>query len=275
MQRIAAPKVPSPDSRYILTGTRVLNEKYKKEGALAKGETQTTRLTPLAVAVLVIAGLLVAVGTYLIFSGKLSKSKNSVTTEVEAKTNALPATVKSAAKPTTNSAPATSGVVKVTPPPPAPPAQPSTPPAAVPDKWTLDLKGVNIPDAPVAGRIHGNDFKPDNAWFSGGALSFRAGSQGAIETGVIISFGNVQPEVLAGKTINVTTDIEKGASVQLRWKEGSNVKKLSFSSGYALLIKFGSVANNKLAGQIYLCAPDVSKSYLAGKFTAGLPPKKK
>ena len=134
---------------------------------------------------------------------------------------------------------------------------------------------MDFPDSPAVGRIHGNDFKPDNAWFAGGSLGFRTGTQGPVEVGVVISFGNVQPEVLAGKTINVTTDVERGASIQLRWKEGSAVKKLNFSSDYALRLKFGTIANNKLPGQIYLCAPDVSKSYLAGKFSANIPPKKK
>lgn len=151
--------------------------------------------------------------------------------------------------------------------PPKPPA-----PSANDTNWMLALNPTNaIPDAPVAGRIHGQDFLIERASFQNGSLTLRVGAHGATEFGAIINFSGVPAEELSGKTINVTTNAEKAAKVSLRWKDDTGtVQKPSFNAGYALRLQFGTLANNRLPGKIYLCLPDDEKSYLMGSFIANV-----
>jgi DNA-directed RNA polymerase subunit RPC12/RpoP len=150
--------------------------------------------------------------------------------------------------------------------------RPEKPPVVAPPandaNWMLMLDTNTIPDSPVAGRIHAQNFIVERATFQNGNLTLRQGTHGA-EFGAIINFSGATPEQLSGKTINVTTNAEKAAKVTLRWKDDSGKEqKVNFDSGYALRLEFGELANNHLPGKIYLCIPDDEKSYLLGSFNA-------
>jgi hypothetical protein len=56
--------------------------------------------------------------------------------------------------------------------------------------------------------------------------------------------------------------------VMLHWQNGADLGKDAFEGGYALRLEFGDLAKNHLAGKIYLCLPDESKSYIVGTFNA-------
>jgi hypothetical protein len=73
--------------------------------------------------------------------------------------------------------------------------------------------------------------------------------------------------LLAGRTIHVATNAA-AARVTLRWKDGDQVQKTVYESGYALRLEFGALENGRLAGKIYFCAPDELKSYINGSFNA-------
>ena len=89
--------------------------------------------------------------------------------------------------------------------------KPVAPPASD-TNWMLALAPNAIPDSPVAGRIHGQDFIVERASFQNGTLTLRAGTGGPVEFGVFIHFGSTPPEVLAGHTINVTTNAGQGGA---------------------------------------------------------------
>jgi regulation of enolase protein 1 (concanavalin A-like superfamily) len=152
---------------------------------------------------------------------------------------------------------------------PVAPAKLAAPPAND-TNWTFTPDAAAIPDLPVAGRIHGQDFIIERAGFQGGTLTLRQGARGTVEFGVTVNFEGAQAESLAGKMINVSTNADKAARVTLRWKESDQATKASFDNGYALRLEFGALTNNKLPGKIYLCAPDAEKSYLFGTFTANI-----
>ena len=152
-------------------------------------------------------------------------------------------------------------------------------PPASDTNWLLSLGTNAIPNSPVAGRIHGQDFIVERASFVNGALMLCAGTRGPVEFGAFINFGGAQAESLSGQTINVTTNADKAAKVTLRWKDADGtVQKENFDDSYALRLEFGALANNRLPGKIYLCTPDAEKSYLLGTFNADArkpkPPKK-
>jgi DNA-directed RNA polymerase subunit RPC12/RpoP/regulation of enolase protein 1 (concanavalin A-like superfamily) len=143
-------------------------------------------------------------------------------------------------------------------------------PPANDTNWTTTLSGRGIPDAPVAGRIHGVDFISQRAAFQGGALILR-GKRGA-DFAAVIDFSGAPAAEIAGKVINVTTNAEKAAKVTLHWQDDiGRISKPSFDAGYALRLEFGPLANNRLPGKIYLCLPDPQKSYLMGSFDARVP----
>ena len=149
------------------------------------------------------------------------------------------------------------------------PAPPKTiAPPASDTNWLLVLDTNAIPDAPVAGRIHGQDFISERATFQNGTLTLRQGTHGPAEFGVTVNFNGALAETLSGQSINVGTNADKAVRVTLRWKDGEQAQKGSYDAGYAMRLEFGALDKNRLPGKIYLCLPDAEKSYLLGTFTA-------
>lgn len=245
-QKIAAPQAPAADGKFILTGTKVSEKKISARRFEAAAPA-VRKKNPVAglIGVVVVALLGAGAAFYFLHGKKATESE--------------PAT------PTNN-------IAINSPNPPSASAPVSQPPVVVPAandaNWMLSLAGVAIPATPAAGRIHGHDFKVERALFQNGTLILRAGMQGAVETGLLINFGGAQAGALAQKTINVSTDTEKAATVQLRWKDSNGVQKEIHNTGYALRLEFGAMANDHVSGSIYLCTPDAEKSYLAGTFNA-------
>ncbi len=141
-------------------------------------------------------------------------------------------------------------------------------PHASDTNWMLNLAKAEIPETQAAGRIHGRDFLAQRAVLQNGTLSLREGSKGPMEFGLTINFSGVAAEVLAGKTINIATNAPVAARVTLHWKADGQVQKETFDTAYALRIEFDMLANNRMAGRLYFCAPDDAMSYVAGNFVA-------
>jgi hypothetical protein len=151
-------------------------------------------------------------------------------------------------------------------------------PQASDANWMLDLSAVtNIPDATVAGRIHGENFIVERAVLQNGTLTLREGTRGPIALGLQINFGGAEPEGLAGQTLNITTNAPMAARVTMIWNEGAQTARSNLEGGYAMRLNFGDLHGNRLSGKIYFCAPDDLKSYVMGSFNAEIrkpkPPK--
>jgi len=155
------------------------------------------------------------------------------------------------------------------------PPPPSAPVSGI--EWKLDLTGAKIPDANVAGRIHGRDFSYQRAILQGGQLTLRLGSSGLTDLGVAIYLPQRQGEQWSGQSVNIGTNLARAPRVQLRWKDGDQPRTENFANGYALKLEFGQAANGRMPGKIYLSTPDDAKSCVAGVFDAEirkpLPPK--
>lgn len=141
-------------------------------------------------------------------------------------------------------------------------------PHASDTNWMLNLAKVQTPETQAAGRIHGRDFLAQRAVLQNGTLTLRESAKGPVDFGLTINFSGVAAEVLAGKTINITTNAPLAARVTLHWKENGQVQKETFDTAYALRIDFDILANNHIAGRIYFCAPGDAMSYVAGNFVA-------
>jgi hypothetical protein len=241
-QKITAPQAPAAgdDQKFVLTGTKVGERPKSTVPAESDGRVPKTGSFPWA-ALFVVLVLGLAGASAFVFREKLFKSSGR---------NA-PATANAAAKSQKTEKPAAV----------APPASDTN--------WMLSLGTNAIPDSPVAGRIHGQDFIVERATFQNGSLMLRNGTRGPVEFAAFINFSGAPAEALAGQTINVTTNADRAARVSLRWKDGSGtVQRVNYNDSYALRLEFGALANNRLPGKIYLCAPDGEKSYLLGSFNA-------
>ncbi len=138
-------------------------------------------------------------------------------------------------------------------------------------KWTLALTKAVFPETVAAGRLNGAGFKCEQATLQGGKLTLRQGGHsGAPVMGVTIHLFARRSEELSGKTIEITPDrLPPLPRLSLRWEGDRQQRgKEDISSGYALKLAFRQAAKGRLAGSIYLCLPDPSKSFVAGKFDA-------
>jgi hypothetical protein len=135
--------------------------------------------------------------------------------------------------------------------------------------WSLNLAGAPYPDNISAGRIHNREFNCERAIVHNGVLVLRQGSgiQPDLAVSVFLPV-NGTPD-LDGKSFNIETN-QTGETprVALRWKEAELQVSQSFTNGYALKLEFGHFATNRVSGKIYVCLPDVSKSFVAGSFDA-------
>jgi DNA-directed RNA polymerase subunit RPC12/RpoP len=243
-QKIVVPQAPASDNpKFIITGKKVGAERPLPTAVVNAAEApppapEKSTLVPailLGVLVLAAAGLLFA------FRGKIFNPAGG--------------------PPPPPGGPVASG------PPPKPPKAPLVAPPASDNNWMLDLAAAT-PDAPVAGRIHGEDFIAERAIFQNGTLTFRAGNRGTVEFGLLINFSGTQAESLSGQSIHVATNADKAANIMLRWKDGDQQRKVNFTNGYAMRLEFEPLSGNRLSGTIYLCLPDDEKSYVAGTFRA-------
>jgi hypothetical protein len=237
-QKITVPQAPAgEDQKLILTGTKV-TEKPAAVTAPAPAPGSDGKFSGALVVVLI-----------LVFVGAAAAA-------VYWATIIRPRHVSGAA-PTTNASPT---IVSAQPLPAAPPASDAN--------WMLTLNTNAIPDAPVSGRVHGQDFIVQHAGLQNGTLSLRCGGHGS-ELGVWINFSGAPAETLSGRTINITTHADKAAKITLRWHDADGTRtNESFEGGYAMRLEFGTLADNRIPGKIHLCLPDEQKSYVLGSFTA-------
>jgi DNA-directed RNA polymerase subunit RPC12/RpoP len=246
-QKITAPQAPSgDDQKFVLTGTKVGERPVPRIPEDSPAIANVVKNSPMGIViVLVIVISLIGAGAAVFaFRGKIFKSADAPVVAAD-DTNQVP--------------------VKKT----GPPKPVVVAPPASDTNWTLNLDDVtNLPDAPVAGRIHAMNFIVERAYFQNGILTLREGARGPVEFGCTINFGGAQSEALSGQTIYVTTNADTAARVTLRWRNDEGSGRDNFDSDYAMRLEFGALANNRLPGKIYLCTPDEEKSYLMGTFNA-------
>ena len=138
-------------------------------------------------------------------------------------------------------------------------------------EWTLDMSKMSVPDAPVAGKVHGQDFRPDKVQFENGILTLRQGQEFFADLEFTI-FLFLRGESIAGKTFRVSNNTEFGnPHVSVAWmpkeKFGAVPNTTTFMNKYAMTLEFGPLQSGAIRGKIYLCVPDESKSFVAGTFT--------
>ncbi len=247
-QQITVPQAPATeDQKFIITGTKV-GERPAMNMPAAVAVARENKF-PMTAGLLLLVLVCAAGAAVFAFRGKIFKSSGGApagnvaagsdgeSTPASSRTRSRPALV-------------------------APPASDTN--------WMLKLDAAAIPDSPAAGRIHGRDFIVERALLQNGALTLRQGTRGSVALGVLINFTGTQPEALAGQSLDITTNAPAAARITLIWQDGGNAARENLDGGYALRLNFGEISGNRLPGKIYLCAPDETKTYVAGTFTADI-----
>jgi DNA-directed RNA polymerase subunit RPC12/RpoP len=250
-QKITVPQAPSTaGQKFIITGTKV-GERPTQNIPADREVTVPEKRFPLA-AVLILLVLVCAAGAAVFaFRGKIFKSGGGAPAVEVAPGSDMESTP---AKTQTRARPAPALVA---------------PPASDAD-WMLKLDKAAIPDSTAAGRIHGQNFIVERASLQNGTLTLRYGTRGAVTLGVLINFSGAQPETLAGQSLNITTNAPKSERITLIWQDGGKTARQNLDGGYAMRFNFGEVSGTRISGKIYFCAPDETKSYVAGTFNADI-----
>jgi hypothetical protein len=238
-QRIVAPQAPSStDGNVVFTGHKYVEKKTAAiPTSVVPVPPNAKRPFPLIVGLVVAAVLGVMATAYVIHQRPASQAQTETSPLPPDQAGNRPATTQTKVAPPANDA-----------------------------DWHRDLQGVAIPNRPVAGRIHGQDFLIYHCSFDNGRLSLNNESR---TVGVAIDFQSARIEALVEKTIAVSADTKQAATVTLRWSRNDPQKTAVFDGGYALRLEFGKVRDKRyLIGKIYLCTPDDTQIYLSGTFKA-------
>lgn len=137
-------------------------------------------------------------------------------------------------------------------------------------KWVADAGKMTIPDAPVAGKLLGEDFQPNKIEFNSVAktLSLEKGRGDAdIKIFLFLKAG----EQLEEKSYKINAPGRLGEQRPQVHAGSKSAGRKSWTNGYALRLEFGKAKDGMIPGKIYLCLPDENKSVVAGTFSMKRP----
>jgi len=146
----------------------------------------------------------------------------------------------------------------------------------IPAVWTLDLAKSKVPSGRANGTLGGTNFVPQSARVDtvGPAQVLRLieGQPVSPDREVLIYLHLKPGEKLGGQTLNIAQDMAGSGVPQVtkRWKTNPKFAPQfkSFSSGYAMHLELGQVANGALPGKIFLALPDPTQTVVGGSFSA-------
>jgi hypothetical protein len=158
---------------------------------------------------------------------------------------------------------------------PAPPA-PEKELTVIPAVWTLDLDKAKTPKGKVNGTISGTNFVPEIARLDKVGTSYLLrllqGAPAAPDLGFMIYLHLNAGESVTGHTWTVSQDLKDKTLPQVvkLWKTDPRyaAKQKPFSSGYAMKLELGQIADGVISGKIFLALPDTEQSVVAGVFKA-------
>jgi hypothetical protein len=161
-----------------------------------------------------------------------------------------------------------------------PTLEPPPPPKELPllpAVWTLDVNQAKIPEGRANGNISGTNFVVQIARLDkvGAAYLLRLlqGSPASPDLGFMIYLHPDAGESVTGRTWTVSQEL-KGKTVPqivklLKTNPRYQAQQKTISSGYAMKLELGQIANGVIPGKIFLAVPpDTEQSVVAGVFNA-------
>jgi hypothetical protein len=142
--------------------------------------------------------------------------------------------------------------------------------------YTLDVAVARIPDSRANGNLSGTNFLVETARIDpvGPAQVLRLVQGNALSPDrEVLVYLHLKPgEKLGGQNLSIAQDMrgQNVPQVSKRWKTNPKFAPTikSFSTGYAMKIELGQLADNVVPGKIYLAFPDNEQSVVAGSFKA-------
>ena len=132
-----------------------------------------------------------------------------------------------------------------------------------------DISAQPIPDKPAAGKVHGKEFKIENATLEDDCLTLRQGEGFSSHLEEFeIDFRGQNGGNYAGKTFTVKPDQKAGIDITLAdsgEKKGS-IQTKTYLGNYTMKLEFGTAKDGKLPGKIHLRLPDEAGSFVVGTF---------
>jgi hypothetical protein len=148
----------------------------------------------------------------------------------------------------------------------------------VPAVWTLDISQAKVPSGRANGTLGGTNFVPQSARVDtvGAAQVLRLieGQPVSPDREVLIYLHLKPGEKLGGQTLHVSQEMVGVGVPQVtkRWKTNPKFAPQfkSFSTGYAMDLELGQVANGTMPGKIFLALPDPTQTVVGGSFRASI-----
>ncbi len=148
----------------------------------------------------------------------------------------------------------------------------------IPAVWTLDLATAKVPSGRANGTLGGTNFVPQSARVDtvgpAHVLRLIEGQPVSPDREVLIYLHLKPGEKLGGQTLNVSQDMAGIGVPQVtkRWKTNPKFapQYKAFSTGYAMHLELGQVANGALPGKIFLALPDPTQTVVGGSFSASI-----
>ena len=134
-----------------------------------------------------------------------------------------------------------------------------------------DISAQPIPAKPATGKVHGKEFKIENATLEDDCLTLRKGEGFASHLESFeIDFRGKHGGNYAGKAFAVKPDEKAGIDITLAYsgeKKGS-IQTKTFMGNYTMKLEFGAPKDGKIPGKIHLRLPDELESFVVGTFEA-------
>jgi len=137
-------------------------------------------------------------------------------------------------------------------------------------EWRADLTDVPIPEMPLQGVIHGQEFRCERAYIRGPILHLRQGQEHIPDRSLKI-FLFVETDEIENNTIEVNKEGSFGdphIHMSSRQKGETFPQIDMFFDDYVMRLEFGTSSEGRLPGRIYICLPDEQQSVAAGDFIA-------
>ena len=132
-------------------------------------------------------------------------------------------------------------------------------------EWTTDLSKMTFPDRPLAGKLFGAAFQPEESSTRFNLLTFKSGDD-QITIPLTLKPGKVLYEVTLDQTPGPGVP-----AIQFYMQSTKPPGITVFQKGYAMRLEFGPEKDGTIPGKLYLSLNDNLKSFIAGTFTLDSP----
>ncbi len=150
------------------------------------------------------------------------------------------------------------------------PAVAADPASAGTPAWLDDAGAATIPNAAAGGLLGGRPFVVRQATLENGILQLADSDEFIADNRFLVFLFLDKGQVPQGRTFAVGKKRDfHNPHVHIAWKDaGGKTQSDAYMDQYTMKLEFGTYADGRLPGKLYLCLPDTLQSRVAGSFNA-------